>query len=306
MRKSLITAVFAALLPMAASASVFDQGAVETRDFRNPTLAREALAQGVETESLFGFVLGSDVDPAGSRGIALETVMALGRRSGAYRAAGSKLELSYGVTDSVSVSLGLLGGWRGIRDVPGMSNANSLRFDGVGTELRWRLLDREEAPVGVTLHIEPSLRWRDETTGDRGQGVASENKLIIDQALMPGRLYAAMNLFYDVERFRTAGGAAGSSSTAGLGGALTYQVSKGLFLGIETRYLRAYEGLTFGRYRGEAVFAGPSLFWSPSHGFWVSAAADAQLAGREAGSAAALDLADFSRIQARLKIGMEF
>lgn len=306
MRSQLIQALFAALLPMTAWASVFDQGVVETRDFRNPVLAREALAQGVETESLFGFVLGSDVDSAGSRGVALETVLGIGRRGGAYRAAGSKLEFSYGVSDTMSVSLGLLGGWRGIRGVPGLTDSNAVRFDGVGTELRWRLLDREEAPVGLTLHIEPSLRFHDEVSGERGQGFGAENKLIIDRAVLPGRLYAALNLIYDIERFRPTGGAVESASTAGAGAAMTYQVTKGLFLGAETRYLRAYEGLAFGRYRGEAVFAGPSLFWSPSHGMWVSAAVDVQVAGREAGSAATLDLADFSRVQARIKIGMEF
>ncbi|MCX7382126.1 MAG: hypothetical protein NT133_12050 [Alphaproteobacteria bacterium] len=306
MRNPLIPVLVVALLPVAAWGSVFDQGVVETREFRNPVLARAALAEGVETESLFGFVLGSDVDAAGSRGVALETVLGVGRRGGAYRAAGSKLEFSYGMTDSVSVSLGLLGGWRGIRNVPGLSDANAVRFDGVGTELRWRLLDREAAPVGLTLHIEPSVRFHDEVSGERGQGVSAENKLIIDQALVPGRLYAAVNLMYDVERFRPAGGPVEAASTMGIGVAMTYQVSKGLFLGAETRYLRAYEGLAFGRYRGEAMFAGPSLFWSPAHGLFVSAAVDVQVAGRETGSAAALDLADFSRVQARIKIGMEF
>ena len=301
-----LTAACAALLPFAAVAAVFDQGPIETREFRNPVLARAALAQGIETESLFGFTLGSDVDGAGSRGLALETIIGQGRRDGRYGAVGSKLEFSYGATDNLSVSLGLLGGWRNIRGVTGMPDTNAVRLDGIGTELRWRLFNREQDPVGLTLHIEPSIRVQDETTGEAGFGFGSENKLIIDKTLIPGRLYGALNLIYDIEQFRPRGGITEKASAAGIGAALTYQLTKGFFLGAELRYLRAYEGLTFNRYLGQAVFAGPTLFWNVTPNLWVSAAVSMQVAGRETGSSAALDLADFNRIQARIKIGTEF
>ncbi len=305
MRAFLLAGLLA--LPAAAQAAIFDQGPLEPRDFRNQTLARAALSAGVETESLFGFILGSDVDPAGSRGLALETVVGAGRRDGSYAAVGSKLEFSYGATDNISVSLGLLAGWRDIRGVSGMTDTrNAVRFDGIGTELRWRFLNRETHGVGLTLHVEPSYRLQDETTGEPGKGWGSENKLILDRELIQGRLFGALNLIYDVEVFRPRGGATERGSTAGIGGALTWQVQKGLFLGGEVRYLRAYEGLALNRYAGDAVFAGPSLFWRIGGATWLSAAVDFQLTGSEAGSTAGLNLADFNRIQARIKLGTEF
>jgi len=294
------------LAPIAAAAAIFDQGPIEPRAFRNPTLAAQALATGIETESLFGFTLGSDVDSAGSRGLALETVLGLGRHTGHYTAAGTKLEASYGASDTVSVSLGLLAGWRDIRAVSGIDPTNTVRFDGIGTELRWRLLNRETAPVGLTLHIEPSWRLQDEASGEPGHGIGSENKLILDQALIPGRLYGALNLIYDVEQFRPRGGSTERASTAGIGAALTLQVSKGLFLGAELRHLRAYDGIALDRYRGQATFAGPTLFWTISPALWLSASLNLQVAGGEAGAGHALDLTHFNRTQARIKIGTEF
>jgi opacity protein-like surface antigen len=305
MRALLLAGLLA--LPATAQAAIFDQGPMEPRDFRNPTLARAALSAGVETESLFGFILGADVDPAGSRGLALETVVSAGRRDGRYAAVGSKLEFSYGATDNISVSLGLLAGWRTISGVSGIPDTrNAVRFDGLGTELRWRFLNRETHGIGLTLHVEPSVRWQDETTGEPGRGWGSENKLILDRELIQGRLYGALNLIYDVETFRPHGGATERASTAGLGGGLSWQFTKGIFLGGEIRYLRAYEGLALNRFLGDAVFAGPSLFWRITGNTWLSAAVDFQLAGREAGRANGLELTDFNRMQARIKLGTEF
>lgn len=309
MRPHTATLFLAALLlaaPLPAGAAVFDQGPVQPRDFRNPTLAAAARASGIETESLFGFTLGSDVDPAGSRGLALETVLGHGRRSGRYSAATAKLEAAYGATDTVSVSLGLLAGFRSIQATPGLAQANALRPDGLGTELRWRLLNRETAPVGLTLHIEPSYRLHDETTGEPGHGIAAENKLILDQALLPGRLYGALNLIYDVEQFRPRGGTTARASTAGLAAALTVQLTKGVFLGAELRHLRAFDGLALERPRGQATFAGPTLFWTITPALWLSASLNLQVAGAETGRSDGLDLANFNRLQARLKLGTEF
>ena len=293
-------------VPFAAQAAVFDQGPVEPRDFRNPVLARIALSEGVETESLFGFTLGSDVDGAGSRGVAIETIIGQGRRDGRYSAVNSKLELSYGASDTISVSLGLLGGWRDIRGVTGMTDTNTVRFDGVGTELRWRFLDRKTSPVGLTLHIEPTYRIHDEATGEPGRGIGAENKLILDGEIIPGRLFGALNLIYDIETFRPRGGTMERASTGGIGAAFSYQIAKGVFLGAETRYLRAYDGVLFNRYAGDAIFAGPSVFWRPTPALWISAAASFQLSGYEINNQAAYNLANFNRVQARLKIGMEF
>jgi len=287
------------------SAQVFDQGRVEPRTFRSPDMAAQA-GHGIESENLFGLTLGSDLDGAGATAAALEINSRIGARGGRYAATGAKLEVSRGVTDNFAAALAVLGGWRNIRNVPGMTDLNALAFDGLGGELRWRFLERGPSPVGLTLHVEPALRLVDERSGERGMGWSFENRMIIDAALVPDKLFAAANLIYDIEAFRPRGSPQERASTAGLSAALSYQVRPGLFLGADIRYLRAYEGLALDRFRGWAVFAGPTLFWHATDSVWVSGTWAFQLAGREQGVPNPYDLGNFPRQMVKLKIGVEF
>jgi hypothetical protein len=299
----------ALLLPLLAATpalgQVFDQGSVETRPFRSAEMEAQ-VGHGIETENMFGFTLGSDVDPKGSRAIALEAIGGIGARTGRYGAVGGKLEFTYGATDNVSVSGSLLGGWRNIANVPGMANLNALAFDGVGGEVRWRFIDRKDGPFGLTLHIEPALRNTDEITGERGQGWSFENKLILDKGFMNDKLFVATNIIYNLESFRPSGNPLEQASTAGLSGALSYQVAPGLFVGADVRYLAAFQGLAFDRYAGWAMFMGPTMFWHFSDRAWLSATYVFQVAGHELGVSNMYNLGDFTRQAFRFKIGLEF
>lgn len=293
------------LMPLPAAAQLFNQGQVEPRAHRSAAMAAQA-GHGIESENLFGFTLGSDIDGPGSRSVAVEVAGRLGARSGRYAAFGTKLEFAYGATGQLAVAGSVLGGWRTSANVPGQADLNALAFDGVGGELRWRFLERGVAPVGVTLHIEPSLRVTDERTGERGLGFAFENRLIVDGALVPDKLFAAANLIYDIEAFRPKGAGQERASTSGLSGALSWQVRPGLFLGVDLRYLRAHEGLALERFRGWAVFAGPTLFWHVGESTWISASYAFQVAGREQGVSNTYDLGNFPRQMLKFKLGMEF
>ncbi len=70
--------------------------------------------------------------------------------------------------------------------------------------------------------------------------------------------------------------------------------------------MRAYEGLTLQRFRGEAVFVGPTLYARLGERLAVSAAFSTQVAGHAVGVPGRLDLDNFSRHQARLKLTYEF
>lgn len=96
------------------------------------------------------------------------------------------------------------------------------------------------------------------------------------------------------------------SSNFGVSGALAFQAIPNLFLGAEVRYLRAYEGLTLQHFRGEAVFVGPTLYAKLSDHLAISAAFSTQVAGHAVGVPGRLDLDNFSRHQAKLKIKYEF
>ncbi len=300
------TLLFAALLaPLPAAAQIFQQGPVPARTHTSPDMAAQS-GHGIESENLFGLTLGSDVDAAGSRAIAVELNGLIGARTGRYRALGAKTEFAYGATSNLSVSGSILAGWRTRANIPGQANLDTTASDGIGGEIRWRFLDRNTDPVGLTLHLEPSLRLADERSGERGSGWGSENRLILDRTVLPDRLFAAANLIYDIESFRPRGSPTERASVLGISTAASYQVHPGLFLGADIRYLRAYEGLAADRYRGWATFAGPTLFWHATDSLWISATYAFQIAGREQGVPQTYDLGNFPRQVFKLKIGMEF
>lgn len=262
---------------------------------------------GPETENLFGFVLGSDVEPAGARAVALESVWRFGKRTGTYMGAGQKLEFAYGLTNDLSVAAALLGSYHRVRNVPGFDDVDSLRANGIGGEVRWRLSSRKTNGFGLTLHIEPSWSVSDELTGLSGRRLASENKIILDTELVRDRLYAAFNIINEMEVVKEKGAPDTERvSKIGFGLALTTPIAKNVFLGAEARYLRAYEGLSFEQAAGYALYFGPTLHARFENNAWISLAWNLQVTGREKGNPASFDLINFERQHVRLKAGIDF
>ncbi|MBS0640420.1 MAG: hypothetical protein JSS43_11145 [Proteobacteria bacterium] len=311
--------------PSLAAGQVFDQGTIETRSFRNPDTAREAASHGhgIETEDIFGFTLGSDTEQKGALLLELENVAGFGSRDQSYSSVNSKLQVTYGVTDWFSASLGILGGYYYIKDrPPGFSvtdtgatvptdylypQINNYRFAGIGGELRLNLLKRQDNVVGVTLHAEPSFRMADEVSGERGNGYGSENKLIIDRELVADRLFGAINVIYDFESFKAYDSPSTEKQSAfGLSGALTYQWAPGFFFGGEIRWLRAYDGMGLNTYQGQGVFLGPSMFWHFLDNAYLSAAFSWQVTGSVRDQASTINLVNFQRQQLKFKLVYEF
>lgn len=262
---------------------------------------------GVETENLFGFVLGSDVEPRGARSVAMETIGRFGKRGGAYNALGGKIEFAYGVTDNISVAGAVLGAYYNVNDVPGFTNVTRMRLNGLGGEVRWRLLNRETNGVGLTLHVEPVWATSDELTGLPAAKWGSENKIILDTMLVPDSVYAAFNVIHELEVVKEKGAPATErSGKIGMGVAMATAVTKNIFVGAEARYLHAYDGLGFDTYAGRALYVGPTIHAKFERGIWASLAWNAQVAGSEKGDVGKLDLTKFERQMVRFKIGYDF
>jgi hypothetical protein len=277
------------------------------RHGRNPQDPHFGHQHGLETENLFGFTLGSDTEHAGAKAVAIEIVGRFGKRTGSYNAYGKKLEFAYGITDNVSAGVGLFAIHQRVSGVAGFDNVDVFSFNGIGGELRWRLLQRGPNPFGMTLHFEPSVQSHDELTGLRGIKYGSENKLIFDTELMKDKWFAAFNVIYEVEYVKERGETEWErASKFGFGLALTHQIAKNVFLGVETRYLRAYDGLVLGAFTGEAIYLGPTLFTKLGGNAWLSLAWGHQVWGEERGNPQRLDLVNFERNQVRLKAGIEF
>jgi len=239
--------------------------------------------KAVETENIFGFTAGSDTGDANGKGVSAEATPRTGKRVGAYRALGTKTEFGFGVTDDFNMSFSALGSCHRIRNVPEFDDVGGrCAFNGFGTEIRWRFLHRSKGPFGLTLQLEPGFSRIDGGSGLAGRALGAENKLIFDRELVPGVLFGAVNLLYDVERFRARDALASErGGRPGVSAALAVQVAPKVLLGAEARYQRTYEGLSLSHYSGDALFVGPTLF-AQSGNVWLSAAWNVQVAGREA------------------------
>jgi hypothetical protein len=237
----------------------------------------------------------------------METIGRFGKRGGTYNAVGGKIEFAYGVTDSLSVAGAVLGAYYNVNDVPGFTNVTRMRLNGLGGEVRWRLLNRETQGVGLTLDVEPVWATSDELTGLPATKWGAENKIILDTMLAPDTLYAAFNVIHEMEVVKEKGAPATErAAKIGVGFAMAAAVTKNVFIGAEARYLFAYDGLGFDAYAGRALYIGPTIHAKFDTGLWASLAWNAQVAGDEKGVAGKYDLTNFERNVVRFKIGYDF
>jgi hypothetical protein len=264
-------------------------------------------AEGIDTEHLFGFMIGTDIGHVGEREFQSETTGRFAKNRGNYRAIEQEFELEFVPVKNVRVELGASFASHYIRGVPGLEDRRQLSWEGVSVDLRYRFLDRDAAPFGLTFAVETHASRIDETTAAAVRSYGTGLTLAFDRELIPNVAVAALNLIYQPEWTRLVGtGAADRESTIGAAFGLMVQTRPGLFLGGEARYLRRYEGIGLQEFASQALFVGPTAYLQLSPRSRLTAAWSIQAWGRPAGSNAALDLANFERHHARLIFGVNF
>jgi hypothetical protein len=270
-------------------------------------LPGSAGAEGIDTEHLFGFMIGSDIGTVGEREFQSQTTGRFTKNGGNYRAASQELELEFVPIKDFRVELGSSFASHYIRAVPGLEDRRQLAWEGVSVDLRYRFLDRDVAPFGFTVALETHANRIDEMSAAVVRSYGTGLTLAFDWELIPNVAVAAVNLLYQPEWTRFIGsGAAEQESTIGAAFALMVQSRPGLFLGGEARYLRQYEGIGLQELAGQALFVGPTAYLQLSPRSRLTAAWGIQAWGRPAGSSAALDLVHFERHHARLIFGVNF
>lgn len=265
-----------------------------------------ARAGSIDTEHLFGFMMGSDVGHVGEREFQSQTTGSFSRRAGAYRMIDQELELEFVPVRNFRVEMGSTFASHYIAGVPGFEDRRQLSWQGVSVDLRYRFLDRQAAPFGVTFAAAGHASRIDESTAAVVRSYGTEFTLALDRELIPDVAVAALNLIYQPEWTRLVGGGAEQDSTVGAALGLMVQARPGFLLGGEARYLRRYEGIGLEELAGQAWFIGPTIYVQLSKRAWLTAAWSMQAWGRAAGSNAALDLVNFERHQARLIFGVNF
>ena len=263
--------------------------------------------EGIDTEHIFGFMIGTDVGTVGEREFQTETTGRFGKSSGTYRAGGQQVELEFVPVKNFRVELGSTFSAHDINGVPGFDDRRQLGWQGVSVDFRYRFLERETAPLGLTVAVEPHADRIDESTAAAARKYGTDLTVAFDREIVPGVAVAALNLIYQPEWTRFVGtGAAEQESTVGAAFALMAQLRPGFLLGGEARYLRKYEGIGLEEFSGQALFIGPTAYFQLSERSRLTASWSVQAWGRPAGSGATLDLVNFERHQARLVFGVNF
>ncbi|MGQ0681484.1 hypothetical protein [Bradyrhizobium sp.] len=286
---------------------------IPARTFRAAVLCLAALlpsnacADGIETEHVYGFMIGTDVGTVGEREFQTKTTGRFARDGGRYRAGSQDFELEFVPVENFRIEIGSTFTAHDIRAVPDMADRRQLTWQGVSVDLRYRLLGRESAPFGLTFGVEGQLNRIDEVSGAAVRNVETEFRLAVERDLIPNHVLATLNLIYQPEWTRNlTTGAAEQESTVGAALGAMFRIRPDILVGGEARYLRKYEGIGLEEFSGQAVFIGPTAFFQLSPRSRLTAAWSMQAWGRPAASRAALDLVNFERHQARLVFGVNF
>ncbi|QPF93656.1 hypothetical protein [Bradyrhizobium commune] len=263
--------------------------------------------EGFDTEHIFGFMIGSDVGNPGEREFQSQTTGRFGKGGGTYRAIGQEVEIEIVPLPNFRIEVGGATTLHDITGVPDIDDRRQLNFQGASLDLRYRLLDRERAPFGMTIAAESHGDRIDEISGAKGRMYGTDFTLAFDRELAPNLVIGALNLVYQPEWARfEATGLSEKSSTIGVAFAGMVRLRPDVLLGSEVRYFRQYEGIGLGELSGQALFVGPTAYFQLSESSRLTLSWSMQAWGRPAGTAANLDLVNFERHQARLVFGVNF
>src|SRR3979409_710003 len=264
-------------------------------------------AEGIDTEHLFGFMIGTDLGNAGEREFQTQTTGRFSKSGGRYRAISQELELEFVPAKDFRIEVGISFASHCTNGVPGFEDRRQLAWQGVSVDLRYRFLDRDTAPLGLTFAVESHADRINETTAAVVRNYGTALTLAFDRELVPNFAVAALNLIYQPEWTRLVGtGAAEQESTIGAAFAVMAQMRPGFLVGGEARYLRKYEGIALQEFSGEALFVGPTAYFQLSERSRLTLAWSFQAWGRSAQAGPAFDLVNFERQQARLVFGVNF
>ena len=258
----------------------------------------------LDTKNLFGALEGADVGEAGDRSVELETTAALFKRMGRYAFVEQEAIYEITPTPRLGIEFGAHAFGQSIRGEDG--GYSGVDLSGLSNEYRYVLAPRGGAwATQATLTLTP--QWaRVFEGGARGNDYALPVLFILDAQPIARRLYAALNVSYAPEVAAPIGEPVARLSQFNLNGALSWRLTPDAMLGVEADALNAFDGLAARNWRGSAFFAGPTFHYQINEKIDLSGGWTQQIAGRARGDARALDLENFSRSQAKLRLEIDF
>jgi hypothetical protein len=264
-------------------------------------------AEGIDTEHIYAFMIGTDVGELGEREFQSETAGRFGKQAGTYQAAGQQLELEFVPIKNFRIEIGTTLAAHNIESVPNFVDRTQVNWQGASLDLRYKFLDRETAPFGLTLALETHGNRIDETSGAPAHSYDTDLTLALERELVPGRVVATLNLGYQPEWTHLLGAPTEEQeSTLAAAFGVMAKLRPNFLLGGEVRYFRRYDGIGLDQLAGQALFIGPTAYFQLSERARLTANWSVQAWGRPVGSSATLDLVNFERHQAKLVFGVNF
>ncbi len=267
-----------------------------------PSLAcaqdKESNAGAVDTEHIFGFTEGSDIGEKGEKEVDHSSYVLFGRQ-GSYFAVQNETMFRYGVDNGFRVALGLLTDYHGVYDSPGIPDRAAFAFNGLSSEFNWALLERDKAPIGLTLSLIPQWRRLDDASGAQQESFGLPVQLLADVALSPNQWFGAVNITYAPTFIHNPGNWT-TSQPVEISAATSFAITPDIFIGGEMRHLTQNQ---LGFFAEHALFVGPSVYLKLAENTNVKVAWSAQIPDE---TTQRLDLVNYQRGQLRLQFAMGF
>jgi hypothetical protein len=258
------------------------------------------------TWTLFGFTEGSDTSGRGERTIFVDSFNRFSKLHRNYLGQQSYLGVAHGTSTATTTWISISGEiQRGLAN-PTPSGLSALALGGT-VGLKYQILDRSLSGIGLAAQIEPFWQKaaRPRASPNQNVDIGSDLKLIIDAALVPHRLFAAINLTYTPELVTLVDRSIQKTASLELGAAAAIQATPGVFVGGEIRSVFRYAALLPSSSADRAVFAGPTLYFTIGENAYAGLAWSTQVGGlRQWGIG--LNFTGFERHQFRLKFGADF
>jgi hypothetical protein len=122
-------------------------------------------AEGIDTEHLFAFMIGSDIGDVGEREFQNQTTGRFAKRTGTYRAVTEAAELEFVPIKNFRAEFAAVAASYDIGGIAGFDDLKQVGLQGVVVDLRYRFLNKETAAFGLTFATETHADRMDETSG---------------------------------------------------------------------------------------------------------------------------------------------
>src|SRR5579871_5763714 len=163
----------------------------------------DAKREGIDTEHIYGFMIGTDVGDPGEREFQSTLTGRFSKQGGNYTALDQQLEMEFVPFRNFRVEVGTTFAAFEVSSVPGLANLTQSGWQGASLDLRYKLLDRQTAPFGLTVALENHGNRFDDISGLGVRNYGTELTLVLERDVIPNLAVATLNLGYQPEWTRS-------------------------------------------------------------------------------------------------------